>query len=726
MRRLLLPFLLLLPIWAVASTPIKVLVKDPQQRPVAGARVTLLRAESNAAVAVRYTDAAGVVLFSESGSRVEVLAPGFAPRTLELKSAASVTVQLAIATQSETVNVTAARTELTPEQSGAPSAVIGADRIELQQPVSVADSLRFLPGTVLGTTGRRGGQASLFVRGGDSRYNKVIVDGVTINDAGGTFDFGVVPTQGLERIELVRGAESTLYGSDAMTSVVQLFSATGSTTTPELRFGADGGTFSTAHGYASLAGAYKRFDYGLFADQSGSAGQGINDDYSNASQGANLGLAVTEKLSARLRLRHSNNRSGVQSFWDFNGQPILPPDNDQFARQNNFLAALDLTADLGRWKHTLTGSEYHHVRLNQDQVADRGCAFPLFLDCDFKDKLDFNRAALDYRGEFTPRSWFRAVFGYRFEDENGFVDQDFSGFVINSKGLRRNHAGYVQGVVLKGRFSLTAGVRVEDNESFGTKAVPRVTAAYLVWRGNSVLSGTRLRFAYGEGIKEPRLEESFGAVGAFGPVTLPNPNLRAEQNRSFEAGFTQGLGAKSSFSANYYHNLFRDQIAFSFDPVTFTSQYINLNEALAHGAEVEFHSRPTSRLSFDAAYTYTSTQVLKAPLAFDPLLQAGSPLVRRPKHSGNLLVSYVAGRWGANLGGTFLGRKVDSDFLGLGVTHSAGYARLDLGGWYAIHPRVTAYANIENLLNRKYEEAAGYPALKANFRAGFRFRIGGE
>ena len=108
------------------------------------------------------------------------------------------------------------------------------------------------------------------------------------------------------------------------------------------------------------------------------------------------------------------------------------------------------------------------------------------------------------------------------------------------------------------------------------------------------------------------------------------------------------------------------------------------------------------------------------------LYETGNPLLRRPKHSGTMLLNYLGTRWGANLGGSFVGRRPDSDFVDDLVDHAAGYARIDLGGWYAINSRVTAYANVGNALNAHYNEVVGYPALTANFRAGLRFRIGGE
>src|SRR5262249_38609144 len=149
-----------------------------------------------------------------------------------------------------------------------------------RQPVTATEALRFLPGAIFNSNGRRGSLSSLFVRGGESRYNKVLVDGVPIDEPGGTFDFGVVPNIGVDRYEFVRGAESVLYGSDAMTSVIQAFTPAGYTHTPQFTFGAEGGNFSTARGYADIAGAWHRFDYRFFGEQFNTQGQGVNDAFS--------------------------------------------------------------------------------------------------------------------------------------------------------------------------------------------------------------------------------------------------------------------------------------------------------------------------------------------------------------------------------------------------------------------------------------------------------------
>jgi outer membrane receptor protein involved in Fe transport len=522
----------------------------------------------------------------------------------------------------------------------------------------------------------------------------------------------------------VRGAQSTLYGSDAMTSVVQVFTNTGTTPVPEVMFGADGGNLYTAHGYLNVAGARGLFDYNVFGDQFNTAGQGPNDDYSNSLQGANVGVRLSARALFRFRVRHSNSRTGVQNEWNFNGQPLMPPDMEQRARQNNTIASTEFTvAGPSRWQHRFTGFEYNHRTLNEDDVMEAGRVSPLFgnIDFPFHSIAHINRAGFEYQGDYTERTWAHTTIGYQFEDENGFVGDLDSPPITH--GLRLNHAVYGQQLLTLGRFSVLAGARFVHNETFGNKGVPRVAMTYEFLRGGEILSGTRLRFSYATGIKEPRFEESF----ASGPFIVPNPNLKAEENRAFEAGFEQSLlRGKYAFSAIYFNNHFRNQIDFeTINPTTFVGQYVNVDKSMAHGAELELRGRLTSRISVDGAYNYTATQILSAPFATDALHAAGAPLLRRPKHSGSILLDYISNKWGANLGGTFVGRRADSDFLGFGITHAAGYARVDLGGWYALTSRVSAYVDVANLLNKHYEEVVGYPALHANFRAGLRFRLGG-
>ena len=661
---------------------------------------------------------------------MEVLAPGFAPQKVAVRvpQQTSVEVQLTVAGPEQTVVVTATRTPVPAEESGA--AVISLDQLTLEnmQPVAANDAMRFLPGAVVNTAGQRGGLASLFVRGGDSTYNKVIVDGVTINEPGGTFDFGNFPLTEADRLEFLRGAQSTLYGSDAMTSVVQMWTRTGNTRIPELRFGADGGTFGTANGYAALAGARGIFDYNLFGDQFNTAGQGVNDAYSNSLKGANVGVAINKQVALRIRFRHSNSFTGLPGEWNFNGSvpvPPNPPEPNEWKQLNNLLGSVELlvTGPSG-WQHRFTGFDYNYryqdVNLNGDMAR---------LD-DFATHArdHINRAGFEYQGDYSERSWAHTTFGYRFEDENGVVGD--LAYPDRDPGFRLNNDAYAQQQIVWGRISAIAGARFVHDKKFGNVASAARGPYFLGVEGWAGVFGYAVSFllcyrvqgtAAGGDLCRSSLQhaESRSEAGA---------NSRIRSGRSAEP-----LANRYSLTATYFNNLFHDRIDYLTNPNdNFIGQYINIDESFAQGAEVGFQGRLGSKLSLDSGYTYTSTQILAAPVCTpanfcDPtVFGAGRPLLRRPKHSATTLLSYLGKRWGGDVAGSFVGRRPDNDFLGFNIDHAAGYALVNTGGWFAVNRYMTAYVNVENVLNRRYNEVVGYPALKANFRAGMRFRLGGE
>ncbi len=713
--------------FSIASAQIRIKVVDPQDAVVAGAEVQLLKLGKP--VAVESTSAEGLVIFHEASSyscSVHVLAPGFAVETLDLSPTNEViTIKLRLATASETVVVTATRTPVPSQATGADVDTLNSQQLAVTQPVAADDTMRFLPGAVVNAAGQRGGISSLFVRGGDSTYNKVIVDGVVINEPGGTFDFGTLPLVQADRLEFVRGAQSTLYGSDAMTSVVQVWTRVGSTPVPELRLGADGGNFGTASGYASLAGAHGRFDYNFFGDQFNTNGQGINNSYSDSLQGANLGVALSDDVALRVRVRHSNSHTGVPGEWDFNGDPLLPPDPGEWSQLNNILGSTELAINApSGWQHRLTAFDYLYRYNELNLNGDPARVSPLYGPFDFPShEVDhINRAGFEYQGDYSNRAWAHTTFGVRIENENGFVgDVDFP---PQTHGQRLNQDAYLQQQLTLGRLSVIAGGRFVHSSAFGNTGVPRVALTLLALRSGEIFSGTRLRFSYSTGFKEPRLEETFAGP----PYSIPNPGLKPERVRAFEAGISQNFfQGKYVLNATYFNNLFHDQINYEeVDPANFIGEYLNVNQAFAQGAEVELQAKLRTRLLLNTAYTYTSTEILDNPAPIDPQYKPGMPLLRRPRHSATTSLSYLGSHWGANLSGSFVGRRPDDDFLGFHINHAAGYARVDLGGWYAINSRITAYANVENALNRHYNEVLGYPALTANFRAGLRFRIGGE
>jgi vitamin B12 transporter len=751
MRTLCAWFLLLVLSVVAFAADLKVKVLDPQSAAVSGAQVSLFTHATRKLLSRTTTSAEGIAAFtglmteiSADSYQIEVLAPGFAPQSEKVPERANLlTIQLHLATASETVVVTATRTPVTAEESGASISTLENGQLETMQPIGADDVVRFLPGAVVDTSGQRGGLSSLFVRGGDSTYNKVIVDGVTIDNPGETFDFGTLPLTEADRLEFLRGTQSTLYGSDAMTSVLQVWTRTGTTAVPELRFGADGGNFGTANGYASLAGAHQRVDYNFFGDQFNSNGLGVNDAYSDSLQGANVGVAITDHATLRVRVRHSNSLTGLPGEWNFNGYDpvvtpysasgtllppgLLRPDPVESAHLNSLLGSVALTvAAPSGWQHRFTGFDYlYHYTDNNPNIAPY--TYDSYADTYI---THINRVGFEYQGDYSERASANfathSTFGYRIDSENGVVSDQLS--PPPASGQRLDQNVYLQQQFTLGRLFAIAGGRFVHSSTYGNTGVPRVALTLVALRGGELFSGTRLRFSYATGFMEPALYQTFG-YEAYGYIS--NRNLLPERARAFEAGFEQKLFANRwALNATYFNNLFHDQIEAIPTP-TGVYQFFNLERSFAQGAEVELQGRIRSRLLLTAAYTYTSTEILEnpectqaSPCSFP--YAPGDPLLRRPKHSATTLLSYLGTRWGGNLAGSFVGARPDSDFDGLNIDHAAGYVRVDLGGWREINSRVTAYANVENALDRRYNEVVGYPALPINFRAGFRFRVGGE
>jgi vitamin B12 transporter len=525
-----------------------------------------------------------------------------------------------------------------------------------------------------------------------------------------------------------------------MTSVVQVWTRTGSTATPELRFGADGGNFGTANGYASVTGARGLFDYNFFGDQFNTNGQGVNAAYSDSLEGANVGVALSDEVAVRVRMRHSNSHTGVPGEWSFNGYvplvtPIggatqpLPPDPGEWSQLNSLLGSVELAvAAPSGWQHRFTGFDYiyryNEVNVNGD--PNRVDAYGDPFDFPSHEYDHINRVGFEYQGDYSERTWTHSTFGYRVENENGTVGDLL--YPPQSAGQRLTQDAYLQQQFTLGRLSVIAGGRFVHSSVFGNTGLPRVALTLQALNGGKIFSGTRLRFSYATGFMQPAFYQTFAGP----PYYVPNPGLLPERTRAFEAGFQQSLFAgRWSLDATYFNNLFYDQIEYGTNQAGTLSQFFNLQQSFAQGAEIQLQGRIWKRLSLNTAYTYTSTEILQAPLCTpanfcDTFFEAGNPLLRRPKHAGTTLLSYLTTRWGANLSGSFVGWRPDSDFLGFGIDHAAAYALVNMGGWYAINSRITAYANVGNALNQHYNEVVGYPALTANFRAGFRFRIGGE
>jgi vitamin B12 transporter len=336
----------------------------------------------------------------------------------------------------------------------------------------------------------------------------------------------------------------------------------------------------------------------------------------------------------------------------------------------------------------------------------------------------FNRAGADAQGTYLFKGG-AATAGYSYEVENGFP-----GALFGEHARRNNQAGYLDARWQPTkRLTVNAGGRAEDNASFGTKVVPRVGASYLLSQGMGELGETRLHAFYGQGIVEPRLDQSFGTDPCF----PGNPNLLPEQSTTANGGIDQQMfHGRLHLSADYFYNQFHNIISFGFGPTTptcifGTGTYFNTDRAVARGVNFSGEMHPTRWLRVAGNYSYDDSRVISAPNASDPNEFPGNHLLRRPVNSGSIEANFTARKLNVNLLGYFTGKRTDSFFIFPPTTApNPGYARLDGAVSYRVRREVSLFVRGTNLLNKQYEDTLGFPTLGREIRGGIKLTFGGE
>jgi len=470
--------------------------------------------------------------------------------------------------------------------------------------------------------------------------------------------------------------------------VMQIFTHRGNTRQPVLELTADGGTFGTGRGSGQLSGTLGAFDYSAGAAYFGSDGQGPDNYFRDTTLWGNLGWKFSDTDTLRLTLRNSSSDAGQP------GQTALGPSfftPGQHTGLHDFASGLTWDFKAGDWQHQIIGFEARDYSL---AVGPFG-SFP----------SDFNRAGLNERSTYLFHNGGVSV-GYFFEVENGGAT------------ARHNQAGYVEAhYQLVHRLTVIAGVRVDGNGFYGVRAVPRVGAAYALRYGSGFWGSTRLRASYGLGIKEPEL--------------LPpacSPQLNPERSRTVDVGFDQVFASgRLRFSTTAFFNRFEDIVSFA--SVTnnpncpaFFGSFFNTDLARANGINSTIEAKPLPWLNIVGNYTYDDSKVLKTtnPL-MDPALAQGNRLFKRPLHSGSLIANAHFPRANINFAGYYVGRRTDSDFDGLGITSDPSYVRWDVATNVPVAKGLSAIAQVQNLFDRRYQDAVGYPSLGRNYRLGIHY-----
>ncbi len=598
------------------------------------------------------------------------------------------------------VVITATRVDVKPVAPLASTTVISGADLRAQGITTLKDALAGVPGVFAPQSGSFGAQTSLFVRGGESDYTEILVDGVPVNDPGGAIDLANLTTDNIDRIEIVRGPTSVLYGSNAVTGVIQIFTRTGAGAGAPSQFslGADGGTYGTSNATASFAGGDASL--GGSASVARHRTDGIYDFNSsdrNDIYSGQFHIAPDAATTVRFMLR--DEEAGAHIPTNFYGAVV---DSNQFHLENRFLGSL--AAD-----RRLTERLTAHVQLAASDEHDESADLPATPgeECDFcfTTQTGIYRRSGDARLDFAAAPWAALTAGATAEQQRARE--------TGSNPLQRTlHAYYAQALGNVGRaLSYTAGVRADDNSQFGTFTTYRLAAGYVL------KPGTALRASVGNAFREPTFDETTSQA-AF---ARGNPALRPERSQSWEAGLDQDVAHGAVvLSATYFAQRFRDMIQYDGNsPDTTLPNYFNLAAATADGLELGARSGTWSGFSLAASYTWQHTRVTDAGVDAGPgaTFVDGQRLLRRPTNLANATLSFRPSSRGALFAtATYVGNRVDLDFLNFVRVEAPAYTLYDLAGELTVidangaTPALTLTGRIANLFGTRYESIFGYRA----------------
>lgn len=711
---------------ARAST-VRGLVADPLGAVVTDARVELVLQTQK--VAETQTDSAGrYELKIEQAGRfhLHVTAPTFAQTETDsfyVSGSADITrdVLLKIKNLAEAVVVTATGVPVSEAQEG--SSVDVLTQPDFFAKLDMMDPLLSLPGLQLAQTGQRGGETSLFIRGGNNDSNKVLLDGVPVNDIGGFVDFSNLSLTGINHIEVFRGPNSVLYGSDALAGVVSMDTRRGTTLLPEFSYAADGGNFETYRQEVTLAGAWRRVDYFSTFARFDTSGSLPNSRFHNGTFAENIGWSPTAKNSFRVTAHRVATGVALPNAIEFFGLP----DNAESATHDLFVSATYENQASPKWHNLIrygTSRLDNHfdkpspVGIDEDGsffgvpvtirgangFTVRGQAFFASADCCPSLSLSTgNRDSVYAQTDYRVTPHLVGLLGYRYEAERG--TSAFTSPTFNSTNSvdRRNMS-----VILEthgdfwNRLFYSLGGGIEKNQIFGVAATPRADLAYYLFTPHAgFFGGTKLKFNFGKGVQEPNIFDEANSLFDLlqqqpgGESLIQKFNISpigAERSRSYDFGFQQSFVDRALLNVTFFHNEFSNQIEFVGstalpslgipEAVAGAAGFgatVNSMSFLAQGLEADVQFKISNSVFARGGYTYLDARVQRSfsSDALSPSINpdfpnipigALSPLVgarpfRRSPHTGYLAVTYSHSRWAGLFQATFVGPRDDSTFL---------------------------------------------------------------
>jgi len=595
------------------------------------------------------------------------------------------------------------RVETSEESVTSSVTLIDDKKIQARQAETVLELLREVPGVDVVQSGSRGNVTSVFIRGADSDQVLVLIDGVEVNSTTlGSFDFAHLMTENIERIEVLRGAGGTLYGSQAIGGVINIITKKGDGP-PALTLSAAGGNGSTHRQVVSLRGSEGKFAYSLSASQLQTEGfRRFNDDFENLAASARLDYRFTDDTSLKGIFHFTKTDTGLFNSNNF----VAPNRGDPNAREElrQYLGKLEWEQKIFKeWDYRVSGSIFKEE--TKDSDGPDSCVFFGF-PCDVRSRDSFRPRIItgEFQTNYRAQDWSTTTFGMEYKlrqaSTSGGIDRAI-----------RNLAYYLQEQIqlFDRRLTLIPGVRLDDHQTFGTAWTPSFSAAYL-FRD----TGTKLKAGYAKGFKAPSLNELFFPA-AFGCPAFGNPDLGPEKSWELNAGVEQNvLRERIKVGATYFHREVKDLIEARPIPGNpfgcFRAE--NVGRARFDGVEWSLAIKLLSFLALNGQYTY---------LDWDT---ANGTLARRPRHRGSVNLNYHQDALEMNLIANIVGKRDDFDATTFANVKQPGYARFDLAGSYLLPVHIpfvksaSLFGKIENLFNRSYAEANGFRARPLNFLLG--------
>lgn len=599
-------------------------------------------------------------------------------------------------TQLEDLIISAYKSGITYGQSSSVSIITSKD-IEQGGYRFVADVLQQVPGLTLVQNSTLGGTASVFIRGAKTGNTVVLIDGVKVLDPSNierTFDFGTLTTDSIERIEIIKGPQSVLYGSDATGGIINIVTKRGQST-PKVTLSMYGGSYYTTQLSGNVAAGDNTFNYSFTAGQVSSKG------YSRA---AKPSTATTPFDDDGFYQRYAIGKFGftpLQTLTIDAGFTAKQTnlDLDDFAETddaNSFEKRTELSG-YTQIEHTISKFWKHSITANVSQTIRK------YDDFDDDGSLGFSDFGADnrYTGTIAHTEWLHTLsadnvntfsIGISYEKEYSKV-QDY---LASSKLSNENSVAgvFAQDHVNVGNiFYLNAGVRADKNELFGWQKSFTASPAVVI-----PVIKTKLKGNVGKGYKAPSLYQIYGDGGNF---VTENKDLKPEENIGYDFGIEQSIFDKVTFSIMYFSNKYRNMI--DYDSGSLPGKYVNISKVTTQGYESSISVKPMEALTLSGVYTYCK--------AIDE--STDTQLLRRPKHYGYGSASVHIEKFDISFIGTYVGKREDS-----GNKTLKEYFKADIAAQYALIPQLIFTAKAENITNKKYQQLYGYNVPERSFYIG--------